>query len=107
MRHFIALYVGGMGSRDRNFYNQLVCRYGFEDAAKEIQDLYLEGKKDEAAAAVPAELIDTITLVGPREKIRDRLAVYREAGVGTLIVVPVGFETGERRRMIREIAELL
>jgi F420-dependent oxidoreductase-like protein len=76
MRHFIALYVGGMGSRERNFYNQLVQRYGFEDAAREIQDLYLDGKKDEAAAAVPAELIDTVTLVGPREKVRDRLAVY-------------------------------
>jgi F420-dependent oxidoreductase-like protein len=107
MRHFIALYVGGMGSRKRNFYNQLVQRYGFEDAGREIQDLYLEGKKDEAAAAVPAELIDTITLVGPREKIRDRLAVYRHAGVGTLIVVPVGYEPAERRRMVREIAELL
>jgi F420-dependent oxidoreductase-like protein len=107
MRHFIALYVGGMGSRDRNFYNQLVQRYGFEDAAREIQDLYLEGKKDKAAAAVPAELIDTITLVGPRERIRDRLAVYRDAGVGTLIVVPVGHEPAERRRMVREIAELL
>src|ERR671910_439595 len=89
MRHFIALYVGGMGSRERNFYNQLVQRYGFEDAAREIQELYLDGKKDEAATAVPAELIDTITLVGPREKVRDRLAVYREAGVGSLLVVPV------------------
>jgi F420-dependent oxidoreductase-like protein len=107
MRHFIALYVGGMGSRDRNFYNQLVQRYGFEDAAREIQDLYLEGKKDEAAAAVPADLIDTITLVGPREKVRDRLAVYREAGVGSLIVVPVSGDVGERRRMVRELAELL
>ena len=95
MRHFIALYVGGMGSRERNFYNQLVQRYGFEDAAREIQELYLDGKKDEAAAAVPPELIDTITLVGPREKVRDRLAVYREAGVGTLIVAPV---SGDARR---------
>ena len=107
MRHFIALYVGGMGSRERNFYNQLVQRYGFEDAAREIQDLYLEGKKDEAAAAVPAELIDTITLVGPRDKVRDRLEVYRDAGVGTLIVSPVSFDAGERRRMVRELAEML
>jgi F420-dependent oxidoreductase-like protein len=107
MRHFIALYVGGMGSRERNFYNALVQRYGFEDAAREIQDLYLDGKKDEAAAAVPAELIDTITLVGPREKVRDRLEVYREAGVGTLIVSPVSFDPGERRRMVRELAEML
>ena len=107
MRHFIALYVGGMGSRDRNFYNHLVQRYGFEDAAREIQDLYLDGKKNEAAAAVPAELIDTITLVGPRDKVRDRLEVYREAGVGTLIVVPVSGELAERRRMIRDLAEML
>ena len=65
MRPFIALYVGGMGSREKNFYNQLVQRYGFEDAAQEIQDLYLDGKKDEAAAAIPPELIDTVTLVRP------------------------------------------
>jgi F420-dependent oxidoreductase-like protein len=107
MRHFIALYVGGMGSRKRNFYNALVQRYGFEEAARKIQDLYLEGKKDEAAAAVPAGLIDTITLVGPREKVRDRLEVYRDAGVGTLIVSPVSFDTGERRRMVRELAGML
>jgi F420-dependent oxidoreductase-like protein len=107
MRHFIALYVGGMGSRDRNFYNALVQRYGFEHAAREIQDLYLEGKKDEAAAAVPAELIDTITLVGPREKVRDRLEVYRDSGVGTLVVSPIAFDTGARRRMVRELAEML
>ena len=107
MRHFIALYVGGMGSRERNFYNQLVQRYGFEDAAREIQELYLDGKKDEAATAVPAELIDTITLVGPREKVRDRLAVYREAGVGSLLVVPVSGDLDERRRMVRDLAEML
>ena len=95
-----------MGSRERNFYNALVQRYGFEDAAREIQDLYLEGKKDEAAAAVPAELIDTITLVGPREKVRERLEVYRDAGVGTLIVRR-SRRHDERRRMVRELAEML
>jgi F420-dependent oxidoreductase-like protein len=107
LRHFIALYVGGMGSREKNFYNQLVQRYGFEEAATEIQDLYLDGKKDEAAAAVPAELIDTVALVGPRDKVRDRLEVYREAGVGSLIVSPVAFGADERRRMVRELAEML
>jgi F420-dependent oxidoreductase-like protein len=107
MRHFIALYVGGMGSRRRNFYNALVQRYGFEDAAREIQDLYLDGKKDEAAAAVPPELIDTITLVGPREKVRERLAVYREAGVGTLIVSVVSSDPEARTRMVRELGELV
>jgi hypothetical protein len=107
MRHFIALYVGGMGSRERNFYNQLVQRYGFEDAAREIQDLYLDGKKDEAAAAIPVELIDMVSLVGPRDRVRERLEVYREAGVGSLIVSPAHFDAGERRRMVRELAEML
>jgi F420-dependent oxidoreductase-like protein len=107
VRHFIALYVGGMGSREQNFYNALVQRYGFEDAAREVQDLYLEGKKDEAAAALPAELIDTITLVGPREKIAERLSVYRDAGVGTLIVTPVAFDAGERKKMVGELAGML
>ena len=82
MRAVLALYVGGMGSREKNFYNQLVQRYGFEEAAKEVQDLYLDGKKDEAAAALPAELIDQTSLCGPKERIAERLDVYREAGVG-------------------------
>jgi F420-dependent oxidoreductase-like protein len=107
VRHLIALYVGGMGSREQNFYNALVQRYGFEEAAKEVQDLYLEGKKDEAAAALPAELIDTITLVGPKEKIAERLSVYRDAGVGTLIVTPVAMDAGERKSMVRDLAEML
>jgi F420-dependent oxidoreductase-like protein len=107
LRHFIALYIGGMGSRKKNFYNQLVQRYGFGDAARAVQDLYLDGKKDEAAAAIPAELIDTVALVGPREKVRDRLEVYRDAGVGSLIVSPVAWEPADRKRMIRELAEML
>ena len=82
MRPYVALYVGGMGSRDKNFYNALVQRYGFEDAAREVQDLYLEGKRDEAAAALPEELIDTVSLCGPPDVVRERLAVFRDAGVG-------------------------
>ena len=82
----LALYVGGMGSRKKNFYNALVRRYGFEDAAKEVQDLYLDGKKDEAAAALPAELIDKTALVRAASTgSRSGSSVYREAGVGTLI----------------------
>ena len=73
MRHYVALYVGGMGSRKQNFYNALVCRYGFEEAAENVQNLYLEGRKDEAAAALPGELIDTVALVGPRDHVRSRL----------------------------------
>jgi F420-dependent oxidoreductase-like protein len=107
MRPFLALYVGGMGSREKNFYNALVRRYGFEDAADEVQSLYLDGKKEEAAAALPDELIDTTTLVGPRDVIAERLAVYRDAGVGTLIVTPVAFDPDERSRMVRELAGML
>jgi F420-dependent oxidoreductase-like protein len=81
----LALYVGGMGARGKNFYNDLACRYGYEDAAKKIQDLYLAGKRNEAIAAVPDELVDEIALCGPRERIRERLAAWREAGVTTLI----------------------
>ncbi|HZC12596.1 MAG TPA: LLM class F420-dependent oxidoreductase [Thermoleophilaceae bacterium] len=107
MRHYIALYVGGMGSRERNFYNSLVQRYGFEEAAREIQDLYLDGRKDEAAAAVPAELIDTVTLVGPRDKVRERVAVFQAAGVGTLIVSIVSFDPEQSKRTVRDLAEML
>ena len=106
MRGHIALYVGGMGSRDRNFYNQLVQRYGFEDEAKEVQDFYLEGKREEAMAALPDELIDTVALCGPADMVRDRLAVYRDAGVGTLGVTPVAFTAGERLTQLRLVAEL-
>ncbi len=81
----LALYVGGMGARGKNFYNDLACRYGFADAAKKIQDLYLSGKKDEAAAAVPDQLADEVSLVGPPERIRDRLAAWRASGVTTIV----------------------
>jgi F420-dependent oxidoreductase-like protein len=106
MRHYVALYVGGMGSRKQNFYNALVRRYGFEEAAETVQSLYLEGRKDEAAAALPDALIDTVALCGPRDRVRDRLSVYREAGVGTLIVAPMAFTFRERLEQLRLIAEL-
>jgi len=106
MRPFIALYVGGMGSRKQNFYNQLVSRYGYEQQAKEIQDLYLEGKREEAMAAVPDELIDTVSLCGPQELVRDRLAAYRDAGVGTLGITPTAFGRDERIEQMRMLAEM-
>ncbi|MGZ8751846.1 MAG: LLM class flavin-dependent oxidoreductase, partial [Acidimicrobiia bacterium] len=81
-----ALYIGGMGARGKNFYNDLACRYGFEAAAKEIQDLYLDGKKGDAIAAVPDELVDEIALLGPRERIADRLGAWRESGITTMIM---------------------
>jgi len=95
-----------MGSRKQNFYNQLVCRYGFEQQARQIQDLYLEGKREEAMAAIPNELIDTVSLCGPREVVRERLAVYRDAGVGTLGVTPTAFTAPERLEQLRLVAEL-
>ena len=107
MRPLLALYVGGMGSRDKNFYNALVRRYGFEEAADEVQDLYLSGKKEEAAAALPADLIDQTSLCGTKEQVAERLAVYRDAGVGTLICSPMAFEPEERKRMIRDLADLV
>jgi F420-dependent oxidoreductase-like protein len=106
MRPFIALYVGGMGSRDKNFYNNLVQRYGFEDAAKKVQDLYLEGRRDEAMAALPDELIDLVSLNGPADKVRDRLRVYREAGVGTLGITPMAWTRQERIEQLQQIAKL-
>jgi alkanesulfonate monooxygenase SsuD/methylene tetrahydromethanopterin reductase-like flavin-dependent oxidoreductase (luciferase family) len=81
-----ALYIGGMGARGKNFYNDLACRYGFEAAAKQIQDLYLEGNKKDAIAAVPDELIDEIALIGPKARIADRLEAWKESGITTLIV---------------------
>jgi F420-dependent oxidoreductase-like protein len=107
LRPFLALYVGGMGSRERNFYNALVRRYGFEEAAEEVQDLYLDGKKEEAAAALPAELIDTVSICGPRERVAERLAVYRDAGVGTLIVTPLSTSAEGRSEIMRTLAEAL
>jgi F420-dependent oxidoreductase-like protein len=82
----LALYVGGMGARGKNFYNELAQRYGYEGPAKTIQDLYLSGKKQEAEAAVPDELVDEVALCGPRERIRERLAEWKSAGVTTMMV---------------------
>jgi F420-dependent oxidoreductase-like protein len=106
MRPVLALYIGGMGSRKQNFYNSLVQRYGFESAAREIQDLYLEGKKAEAGDALPDELIDTVTLCGPRDVVRDRIAAFRDAGVGTLMITPMAFTREERVEQLRAVAEL-
>jgi hypothetical protein len=106
MRPFIALYVGGMGSREKNFYNQLAQRYGYADAAKEIQDLYLDGKREEAMAAIPDSFIDMVSICGPPDVVRERLAVYREAGVGTLGVTPWAFTAEDRLTQLRLVAEL-
>jgi F420-dependent oxidoreductase-like protein len=86
LRPLLALYVGGMGARGANFYNTLVRRYGYEAEAERIQQLYLEGKQREAIAAVPDELVDEVALVGPRERIAERLDAWRESGATTLLV---------------------
>jgi F420-dependent oxidoreductase-like protein len=83
-RPFFALYIGGMGARGKNFYFDLACRFGYEDEAKQIQDAYLSGRKDEAAALVPAELVEKTSLIGPHGYVKERLAAFREAGVTTL-----------------------
>jgi F420-dependent oxidoreductase-like protein len=84
----LALYLGGMGARDRNFHNELAVRLGFADAAKKIQDLYLGGKRAEAVAAVPDEFVDEIALVGPKDRIKQRLAAWEDSAVTGLMVWP-------------------
>jgi F420-dependent oxidoreductase-like protein len=88
-RPMIALYVGGMGAKGRNFYNDLVCRYGFEEEAAEIQDLYLAGKKQEAAAIVPDALLEATSLCGPEGYVREKIAAFAEAGVTHLNIIPI------------------
>ncbi len=87
-RPLSALYIGGMGARGKNFYNDLACQYGYEKEAKEIQDLYLDGKKKEAEAAVPLELLEQANLVGPESYVKERIAAFRESGVTNLQVAP-------------------
>jgi F420-dependent oxidoreductase-like protein len=106
MRPVLALYIGGMGSREQNFYNRLVSSYGFESAAREVQELYLEGKRTAAMEALPDELIDMTCLVGPGDRVRDRMRAFRDAGVETLIVSPMTFDPEERQRQLRLVAEL-
>ncbi len=97
----LALYVGGMGAKGQNYYNTLVARYGFEHEAERIQDLYLDGKKLEAIAAVPDALVDEVALVGPRERIADRLEAWKGSGVTTLLIQAHDPEA------LRTMAELL
>jgi F420-dependent oxidoreductase-like protein len=87
-RPLIALYVGGMGARGKNFYNELFCQYGYDKEAKGIQDLYLDGKKREAEAAVPLEFLEAMNLVGPASYVKERIAAYQESGVTNLQITP-------------------
>jgi F420-dependent oxidoreductase-like protein len=97
----LALYLGGMGARGQNFYNALACRYGFEREAAEVQELFLGGRQREAAAAVPDALVDQVALVGPRDRIADRLDAWRACGVTTLLCQTRDVET------LRLMAELM
>jgi hypothetical protein len=87
-RPMFALYIGGMGARGKNFYNDLACQYGFEEAATKIQDLYLGGNKRDAEALVPLELLEMCNLVGPASYVKERIAAFAEAGVTNLQVLP-------------------
>ena len=103
LRGTMALYIGGMGARNKNFYNDYAKRLGFEAAAVQIQDLYLSGKRDEAMAAVPAELIDACHLVGPKERIRDRLQRWKEAGAkGQVSSMLLGCQQPEALALVAE-----
>jgi F420-dependent oxidoreductase-like protein len=107
VRAYSALYIGGMGSREKNFYNQLACRMGYEEAAAKVQDLYLARDYAGAAAEVPLDFIDKTSLIGPRDRIRDRLHAYAEAGVTTLSVATYAPTLEERVHTLRTMAELL
>lgn len=105
-RPMAALYIGGMGAKGKNFYNDLARRYGYEREAERIQELYLSGRKEEAAALVPRELIEGMSLIGSAGFVRDRLQALRESGVTTLNVTPLGRTHEERVRLIERVREL-
>jgi F420-dependent oxidoreductase-like protein len=102
-RPMAALYIGGMGARGKNFYNDLACQYGYEAEAKEIQDLYLDGKKKEAEAAVPLELLERANLVGPESWVKERIAAFQEAGVTNLQIVPASDDAPALVRQLKEL----
>jgi F420-dependent oxidoreductase-like protein len=103
----LALYIGGMGARGKNFYHNLATGYGYGDVANHIQDLYLDGKKAEAIEAVPDELVRSVSLVGPRGFVKERLAAYAEAGVTTLLLQPLSGDRHESVRYVEELRDLL
>ncbi|MDP9460092.1 MAG: LLM class flavin-dependent oxidoreductase, partial [Actinomycetota bacterium] len=106
VRPALALYVGGMGARGKNFYNDLAVRYGFEAEARTVQDLYLDGKKDEAAAALPDELVRAVSLIGPESYVAERIAAFAEAGVTTLAVQPLDGSREARLRTVETMKRL-
>jgi len=107
LRPNAALYVGGMGSREQNFYNALARRMGFDEAAQIVQDLYLDHRPRDAAAAVPLEFIDATSLIGPIERIRDRVVAFAEAGVTTLSITPTARDLEGRLHLLRVVTDAL
>jgi len=105
-RSALALYIGGMGARGRNFYNDLAVRYGYEQEAAAIQDAYLAGRKQEAEAMVPVSLLEGTSLIGPRSLVAERVAAMRESGVTTLNVAPLAATHAERVALIEQIRDL-
>jgi F420-dependent oxidoreductase-like protein len=101
-RGLYALYIGGMGARGRNFYNTVFARQGYADAARTVQDLYLDGRKEEAAAALPDDFVDKVTLIGPPAQVRERIAVLREAGITHLHVNPVSADIPKVMSQVKE-----
>ena len=103
----LALYIGGMGARGHNFYHNVATRYGFGEVADRIQDLYLSGRKAEAIAAVPDELVRNVSLIGPRGYVKERIAAFADAGVTTLLATPVSTDGDEYVRFVEEFQALL
>jgi F420-dependent oxidoreductase-like protein len=103
----LALYIGGMGAKGRNFYHNLTTRYGFGEVADRIQELYLVGRKNDAIAAVPDELVRAISLIGPRGFVADRVAAFADAGVTTMLATPAATDRNESVRFVEELLQLL
>ena len=104
-RPIFALYIGGMGARGKNFYNELACQYGYEAEAKQIQDLYLGGNKRDAEALVPLELLEMVNLVGPESYVKERIDAFREAGVTNLQITPVPADGGDPADLVARMKE--
>ncbi len=103
----LALYIGGMGAKGKNFYNDLACRYGYAEEAEKIQDLYLAGKKEEAAAAVPDELVRAVSLIGTESFVKERVAAFAAAGVTTLNVTPMAADRAGRVALIEKLRAIV
>ena len=107
VRTGLLLYLGGMGSRETNFYVDLACRFGFEEAALEVQSLFLDGKRDEAFKAIPDELVDATSLVGTEAEVTERVERFSSAGIDRLICAPVHLDQGERLHTVQRLAAIV